>query len=264
MKLSKAMGLSCALLGSLLPAVASAQTPAESPVAETAAPSPAASVAPAPAAPVASTPAELVEPPASADGSHATGFMVQGRLQTQSSLISLAAPGFMIGYQAQGFALGVQLGLTRVGISATPEGQGETSASATLYQIEPTAMFDIWRSADGRARANLVAGVGFGRASVTAKGTTQDCVFDPNTGVETCSNSAEEQSFGASFIPLQLGIGGDYYLSRNFALGLEGGFQGLFVTGVDSESNGAQADIAASANMQLAYGVIRATLVLGD
>ncbi|HWA71863.1 MAG TPA: hypothetical protein VG937_06010 [Polyangiaceae bacterium] len=231
MKLSKAIGLSCVLLGVSLPAIASAQTSATGAT--------------------------------NGDGSHATGLLVQGRLQTQSSLLSLGGPGFMVGYQAQPFAVGLQLGLTRVGLSATPEGEGETSASVMLYQLVPTAMFDVWRSADGRARANLIGGVGFGRASISAKGTSQECTID-GTGNEVCTNTPNEQKFGASFVPVMLGLGGDYYLSRNFALGLEGGFQGVFVTGVDSENNGAQADIAASANMQLAYGVLRATLVLGD
>jgi hypothetical protein len=231
MKLSKAIGLSCVLFGILLPAMASAQT--------------------------------ATGASASGDGSHATGLLVQGRLQTQSSLLSLGGPGFMVGYQAQSFALGLQLGLTRVGISATPEGEPENSASVMLYQLVPTAVFDVWRSADGRARANLIGGVGFGRASISAKGSVEECTND-GTGNEVCTNTAREQKFGASFVPVMLGLGGDYFLSRNFALGLEGGFQGVFVTGVDSEKDGAQADIAASANMQLAYGVLRATLVLGD
>jgi hypothetical protein len=230
MKLSKAIGLSCVLLGVSLPALASAQTATGT---------------------------------ASGDGSHATGLLVQGRFQTQSSLLSLGGPGFMAGYQAQAFAVGLQLGLTRVGLSATPEGKPETSGSVMLYQLVPTAMLDVWRSADGRARANLIGGVGFGRASISAKGSSEECSVDA-AGNDVCMNTAKEQKFGASFVPVMLGLGGDYFLSKNFALGLEGGFQGVFVTGVDSESNGAQADIAASANMQLAYGVLRATLVLGD
>jgi hypothetical protein len=189
--------------------------------------------------------------------------MLQGRLQTQSSLLSLGGPGFLIGYQGKPFALGLQLGLTRVGLSSTPSGEPETSASVTLYQIVPTAMFDFWRSADGRARANVLAGVGYGRASVSVTGSTEDCIVD-GSGNQVCTDTREEQKVGAGFIPVMLGVGGDYFLSRNFALGLEGGFQGLFVTGIDREADGTNTDISASANMQLAYGAIRATLVLGD
>jgi hypothetical protein len=132
-----------------------------------------------------------------------------------------------------------------------------------LYQIAPTAMFDFWRSADGRARANVLAGVGYGRASVSVTGSTEDCIVD-GSGNQVCTDTREEQKVGAGFIPVMLGVGGDYFLSRNFALGLEGGFQGLFVTGIDREADGTNTDISASANMQLAYGAIRATLVLGD
>lgn len=232
MKLSKPMGLSCLLLGLCFSSAAFAQAPAG------------ASSAPAPDAP-------------------ATGLMLQGRLQTQSSLLSLGGPGFMIGYQGRPFALGLQLGLTRVGLSETPTGRPESSASVLLYQIVPTAMFDFWRSLDGRARANVLAGVGYGRASVSVTGSDRDCITDAN-GNETCTNTSEEQKVGAGFIPVMLGVGGDYFLSRNFALGLEGGFQGLFVTGIDREADGTSSDVSASANMQLAYGVLRATLVLGD
>ena len=229
MKLSKPIGLSCLLLGLSFSSVALAQTPAS------------------PALPA-------------SDSGHATGFMVQGRLQTQSSLLSLAGPGFLVGYQGKPFALGLQLGLTRVGISSTPTGQPENSASVLLYQVVPTAMFDFWQSADSRARANVIGGVGYGRASVSIT-SSQECIVDGN-GVQTCSS--DEQKVGAGFIPVMLGIGGDYFLGRNFGIGLEGGFQGLFVTGIDSQENGTTTDIAASANMQFAYGVIRATLVLGD
>jgi hypothetical protein len=232
MNFSKPVGLSCVLLGLSFSSVAFAQTAATSPA-------------------------------VAGDGGHATGFMLQGRLQTQASLLSLAGPGFLIGYQGKPFALGLQLGLTRVGISETPTGRPENSASVLMYQIVPTAMYDFWHSADGRARGNVIGGVGYGRASVSVTSSSQDCVADGNGG-QTCTDSSEEQKVGAGFIPVMLGIGGDYFLGKNFALGLEGGFQGLFVTGLDNQSNGTTTDIAASANMQFAYGAVRATLVLGD
>lgn len=81
---------------------------------------------------------------------HASGFMLQGRVQAQGGLLSLTGgPGFLLGYRGPSFALGLGLGLTRIGIS-TGEG-GDTSASLSLFQVVPTAMIDVWRSADGRA-----------------------------------------------------------------------------------------------------------------
>jgi hypothetical protein len=53
-------------------------------------------------------------------------------------------------------------------------------------------------------------------------------------------------------------------LSRNFALGAEVGLQAAFVTGIDTKSNGASQGVDASGNLQLAYGALRATFVLGD
>jgi hypothetical protein len=61
-----------------------------------------------------------------------------------------------------------------------------------------------------------------------------------------------------------LGFGGDYYLSRNFALGAEVGLQAAVTTGINVESDGTSRDIDASGNLQLAYGALRATFVLGD
>ena len=61
-----------------------------------------------------------------------------------------------------------------------------------------------------------------------------------------------------------LGFGGDYYLSRNFALGAEVGLQAAFTTGLDTSENGVSRDIDGSGNLQLAYGALRATFVLGD
>jgi len=61
-----------------------------------------------------------------------------------------------------------------------------------------------------------------------------------------------------------LGFGGDYFLGRNFALGAELGLQAAFVTGIDAKSGSASQSVDASGNLQLAYGALRATFVLGD
>jgi hypothetical protein len=222
-------------------------------------------VAPAPAAPPPVAPAPFVAPPATeadAKGATASGFMVQARMQANSSLLSLGGgPGFLMGYRGPSFALGVGLGLTRLGLSSKES--GSDSASVVLFQIVPTAMVDVWHSADGRARADLVGGIGYQRASFSSTTDSQTCTLD-STGRSICTTKANKSSAGATLIPVMVGIGGDYFLSRNFAIGAEGGFQASFLTGVDSESNGVTRSIDASGDMELAYGVIRATLVLGD
>ena len=133
-----------------------------------------------------------------------------------------------------------------------------------MYQIAPTVLFDVWQSTDGRARANLIASVGYGRASYKVTDDFESCSFDPNTGADNCTTQRDEASGGATLIPITLGFGGDYFLSRNFALGAEAGFQGTFVTGVDSKSNGTSENVDAGADSEAMYGVIRATLVLGN
>lgn len=190
---------------------------------------------------------------------HATGLMVQGRMQTGAGLLSLTGgPGFLVGYQAPNFALGLGLGLNRIGFSS-----GGDSGSVTLFQFMPTALVDVWHSRDGRARANLIGGVGYGRASVSGTETSRNCSFDA-VGNETCTTSEDDFSTGAGFVPVMLGFGGDYFLGRNFALGAEVGLQAAFTTGIDSKSGSSSRSIDGAGNLQMAYGALRATVVIGD
>ena len=191
---------------------------------------------------------------------HASGLMVQGRLQAQGGLLPVGGgPSFLLGYQGPSFAVGLGLGLTRIGFSAGNDGSG----SVTLFQIMPTALIDVWHSSDGRARANLIGGIGYGRASLSVTGTGENCISD-GLGGETCTPSNNEQTASVGFVPVMLGFGGDYFLARNFALGAEVGLQGAFSTGINSESNNVSRSVEGSANLQLAYGALRATFVLGD
>jgi opacity protein-like surface antigen len=210
-------------------------------------------------------------PEAPVDAGPATGFLVQARVQAQSSILSLGGgPGFLLGYRARSFALGLGVGWTRIGVSS--EEGSKAAVQLSLLQIAPTVLVDVWHSADGRARANVVGSIGYGRASASASQDRQLCTYDPNTGVQTCRSVREEDSVGATLIPVTLGFGGDYFFARNFGLGLEAGFQGAFVTGMDRTSSDdagggsgtTSKDVDASANAQATYGMIRATLVLGD
>jgi hypothetical protein len=197
-------------------------------------------------------------PAATGDG-HANGLMVQARMQ-QGGLVSLGGvPSFLLGYQGPSFAAGLGLGLSRLGVSTPSDG----SASLLLFQIMPTALVDVWRSADGRARANLIGAIGYGRGSVSATGTTQSC-SDDGFGNETCTERDEEVTASAGFIPVMLGFGGDYFIGRNFALGAEVGLQGAFITSIDTKQGASSQSVDASGNLQLAYGALRATFVLGD
>jgi hypothetical protein len=199
-------------------------------------------------------------PAVSANG-HASGFMVQGRLQAQGGLPYVGGgPGFLVGYQGPSFALGLGLGLTRVGVSAGKEGSG----SLTLFQVLPTAIVDVWHSSDGRARANLIGGIGYGRGSLQVTNTSESCSPAAPGGVSTCTTQNEQQKASVGFLPFMLGFGGDYYLSRNFALGTEFGVQAAFSTGLSTTDNSVTRDVDGSGNLQLAYGALRATLVLGD
>jgi hypothetical protein len=127
----------------------------------------------------------------------------------------------------------------------------------------PTALVDVWHSRDGRARANLIGGVGYGHGSLDVKSTSQDCVAAAG-GTQSCTTQTNEGKAAAGYVPVMLGFGGDYFLSRNFGLGAEVGLQAAFTTGISVSDNSVTRDIDGSGNLQLAYGALRATLVLGD
>jgi hypothetical protein len=188
--------------------------------------------------------------------------MVQARVQAQSTLLSLGGgPGFLIGYQGPTYALGVGVGLTRLGISTKESG----NSSVSLFQISPTVLLNVWQSADGRARANLIGSVGYEHASGSVSSQSSSCIFDPSIGGTRCSNSTSTDTVDATLIPVMAGVGGDYFFSRHFALGTEAGIQAAFLTNAESsQSNGSSQDLETTGNMAFAYGVIRATIVTGD
>ncbi len=195
------------------------------------------------------------------DEGHASGLMVQGRVQAQGGVLALGGgPSFLLGYQGSSYAVGLGVGLNRIGASGA---SNEGSGSLTLFQLMPTAIIDVWRSRDGRARANVLGGVGYGRGSLSLTASSRSCSFDA-AGNEMCTTRQEEAKASAGFVPFMLGFGGDYYLGRNFALGAEVGLSAAVTTGVSSTENGASRSVDASGNLQLAYGALRATFVLGD
>lgn len=195
-----------------------------------------------------------------ANDGHANGLMLQARLQTDGGFLGLGGgPGFVLGYRGPAFSLGLGAQFSRVGISA-----GSDSASATFFELAPTLALDVWHSRDHRAAASLIGSVGYARGTLSASSSAQSCSSD-GFGDQSCS-SIGTGSVSASLIPVRLGFGGDYYLSRNFALGAELGVQALFVAGISGSgsSSSSSASVDANANAELAYGALHATFVLGD
>ncbi|HET7540342.1 MAG TPA: hypothetical protein VFK05_10745, partial [Polyangiaceae bacterium] len=156
------------------------------------------------------------------------------------------------------YSLGLGLGLSRIGVNSAGDW-----VTLTMFQVAPTAIIDLWHSKDGRARANLVGSAGFARASLDATVTSTDCVNNPN-GSQTCTNSTSDGTASAILIPVMLGFGGDYFLSRNFALGAEFGLQGLFLASAKTNSGQSSQSVDAGGNAQFAYAALRATFVIGD
>jgi hypothetical protein len=180
-------------------------------------------------------------------------------MQTQFNLVSAvtSASGFLVGYQFNRFALGAGLGLTRVSYSVDhTDTQESSSIEGTIFQITPTAIVDVWRSADKQTRANAVVSVGLGKGSYTYNSET----CDTNTAKVRVCTPNQEQSASAILVPLQLGFGGDHFLSRHFALGVEAGLQYTLATSIKMDGQ----DLSRSLSMQAFYGLARFTMLIGD
>lgn len=216
---------------SCLPALAFAdETAAPNAVAPAVSP-PAPAPAPAPTAPPAVTPAH--------DGP-ADGLQLQARLPMQFGVSSLLSPGFTIAYRMGRFAIGGELGLLAGKLT-----NGNTIDSFYLVHLMPVVYVDIWQSVDGRARLGVVGGIGFGRGKVSSE----------TTNMMITSTSDET----ANYIPILLGLGGDYFLHPNFALGVELGAELPILSGV--VNNGI--DQSVSGGVQSLRGMIRVTFVAG-
>ncbi len=187
-----------------------------------------------------------------------SAFLLQARMQTQQSLLSAvgASPGFLLGVQLKSVAIGVGVGFTRVGVTTDNSG-GKISAS--LFQVSPTILVDVWQSRDQRTRANLVGSVGYGKASISSTSSSNNCTID-TLGNQVCTTSLSESKSSATLIPVQIGFGGDHYLSRHFGIGAEAGLQLMFVSGLESSGQ----SVNGSANTQSFYGLLRMTLLIGD
>jgi len=192
---------------------------------------------------------------------HASGLMLEARLQTDSGFLGLGGgPGFVLGYQGPAFSLGLGAQFSRVALSA-----GGDSVSGSYFELAPTFALDVWHSRDRRASASLIGSVGYARGSLSASSSAESCTGD-SFGNGSCSTSTGNGTVSAALIPVRLGFGGDYFLSRNFALGAELGVQALFLAGTSGSgsSSSSSASIDAGADAEFAYGALRATFVLGD
>jgi hypothetical protein len=183
---------------------------------------------------------------AKAEEGVAAGFVVQPRIETQSSLLGgvLGSPGFLLGFRTGNVTVGIGGNFTRTDVSAMATGATtRDELSLTTFQVMPSVAYDVWHSADGRARFDVAGAVGYGHASVN---------------VSSGGTSSTDLSIG--YIPFRLGVGADYFLSRNFALGGEAGFQSKILT--SASEMGMNQDIAVSDSA--GYGAIRLTFVIGD
>jgi hypothetical protein len=186
-----------------------------------------------------------------------TGFQLQARMSTQLGLASLITPGFSMGYRTGKVVISAELGVTAGQASFLDPVNGDDSISGSLIHVMPAISYDFWQSSDGRARLNFIGGIGFGVGKVTEESSFDDD-GDPATPLIT---STFESS--ATFLPTLAGIGGDYYLHRNFAVGVEAGAQLPILLSSQSENDGVVEEIDLNAGAESLHGMIRFTFVAG-
>ena len=204
--------------------------------------------APPPPPPVAPSVMQPPPPPPEAEPSSvADGWQFQARLPTTFGVENLITPGFVIAHRSGNMAIGAELGVAG-GSESHDLGMGASRTySLWVYQIMPTIYLDVWQSKDGRARMNLVGGIGYGQGNVTS---------NSNDGMGMTTSSTDS----VSYVPAMAGFGGDYFLSRNFAMGVELGAWVPFILSVQSAGTDQHiGGMAASLR-----GVVRFTFVVGD
>ena len=148
-------------------------------------------------------------------------------------------PEFTVGFRGERYGIGVGFGLLMMRASDDFE-----TLTGTTYQIEPSGWLDIWQSPDGRTRGNVSLGVGFGHASL-------EDVRDEGTEGEY------SDKVSGTLLSFRLGFGGDHFLNPHFALGAEGGFQGIFGTDLKQEGDPDKLSLSASG----IYGAFRTMIV---
>ncbi len=139
------------------------------------------------------------------------------------------APQFAVGYRGRRFGLGFGAGLTMLNQSDEDSFTGGTSKgelSLTMFQVGPSAWLDIWQSEDGRTAGSIVTTVSIGRLSASDKDE-----FTPTGGQPQIN---EVKSTG-TLLGVRLGLGGNHFLHRHFALGMEAGLQLLTAFGIEEE-----------------------------
>jgi hypothetical protein len=193
-------------------------------------------VAPPVVAPPVMPVAPVVVPAEPKGGPPENGFQIQARLTSGIGVSSIISPGFSMGYRMGSLVIGGELGITAGKLETDTE-----TDSFSLVTLMPMIYIDIWQSADRRARLNLVGGIGVGQGKVTS----------------TSGGTTTESK--ASFVPLLAAIGGDYYLHKNFALGVEAGLELPVLTKV--EDNGTDQNL--KGGFQSLHGMFRVTFVTG-
>jgi hypothetical protein len=186
-------------------------------------------------------------PPAQTGGPPAGGWQLQARMPTNLGTDSILSPGFTIGKRSGNIVFGVEVGITG-GKFSTDNGAGSTNSDTVLlFSLTPLVYIDLWQSEDGRARLNALVGAGYGHGSITA--TSNDGMGGTSSDTST-----------VSYLPILGGIGGDYYLSKNFALGCELGAEIPVLLSVQDNNM----DQHVSGNLESVHGLIRVTFVVGN
>lgn len=194
--------------------------------------------------PAATTPPTPAPPPPSAT---ARGLLLQLRFPSLSALTGVSArPGLaglgaltpgvdvIVGYRAARFSLGLEAGMIVTGWNAD-------GTAVSSLQFAPSAFLVVWQSVDGANEMDVAASLRIGWNTITvAAGSATNLFAGPNVGV-----------------------GGNHFFSRNFAVGAEAGVDAIFTWGTGSGPTLPGLGSSTPAYGLSIYGLLRATVVVG-
>ncbi len=181
--------------------------------------------------------------PAAASEGAASGFMIQGLVGgavTPASFGPWSTGALRIGAMLDTMAISAN-----VSFFAYAEPKGDYYG-VHLLTFGPDIEWFVWSSADGAARLYLMTGFNLGAGIFEDK-----AYYDP---YEEPTVDETEADFIGGF---GLGLGGHYFLHRNFALGVEIGSRTLFIDYSDAPSD----EVVAISSL---YAALSITFVAGD
>ncbi len=159
--------------------------------------------------------AQAVEASTGGGSAKATGFLLEGVLSATTTVVSLGAAGLSVGGVAGSLRAGWMFDSFAIALEAIYGSASDDDNFSGTVAFGPVGQIYLWQTADRAGGIYALLGVDFGDNITKRTVGTVEATDDTFVSV------------------LNLGFGGNYFLSPNLSLGLEVGSKTSFV-GVDN------------------------------